>query len=86
MNFRTEGTLVDDKYIMITVSGFADIEAAFEYYKAFRTDKTVRNSSGSTILTFIIGKNNLETLNKDKNPERYKLFFNEKYNIEENKK
>jgi tetratricopeptide (TPR) repeat protein len=86
MNFRTEGTLVDDKYIMITVSGFADTKAAFEYYKAFRTDKIVRNPSGSTIMTFIIGKNNLETLNKDKNPERYKLFFDEKYIIEENKK
>jgi hypothetical protein len=30
-------------------------------------------------MTFIIGKKNLETLGKDKNPERYRLFFNGKY-------
>lgn len=85
-NFRTEGTLVDDKYIMITVSGFADLQTAMDYYKAFRTDQIVRNTSGSAMTTFIIGKNNLDTLNNDKNPERYKLFFNEKYLSEEDKK
>jgi tetratricopeptide (TPR) repeat protein len=78
-NYRTEGTLVDDKYIMITVSGFTDIPAAKEYYKTFRIEKIVRNSSKAPVMTFIIGKANLESLNKDKNPERYRLFFNEKY-------
>jgi tetratricopeptide (TPR) repeat protein len=78
-NYRTEGSLVDDKYIMITVSGFPDRSASMEYYKSFQTEKIVRNSSGSVMMTFIIGKSNLETLDKDKNPERYRLFFNEKY-------
>ena len=78
-NYRTEGVLVDDKYIMITVSGFANMETALEYYKNFRTDKIIRNPAGSGMVTFIIGKKNLEALNKDKNPERYRLFFNEKY-------
>jgi tetratricopeptide (TPR) repeat protein len=85
-NYRTEGTLVDDKYIMITVSGFPDIPAAKEYYKAFRTEKIVRNSSGAPFLTFIIGKANLDALNKDKKPERYMLFFNEKYSDPGSKK
>jgi len=85
-NFRTEGILVDDKYIMITVSGFADMQAATDYYKTFRTDQIVRNTSGSLMMIFIIGKSNLEALNKDKNPERYRLFFNEKYLGEENEK
>jgi tetratricopeptide (TPR) repeat protein len=78
-NYRTEGALIDNKYIMITVSGFADTQAALEYFRSFRSDKIVRNPSGSAIMTFIIGKKNLETLSKDKNPERYRLFFIEKY-------
>jgi tetratricopeptide (TPR) repeat protein len=85
-NFRTEGTLVENKYIMITVSGFADMQAAMDYYKTFLTDKIIRNASGSAMMTFIIGKPNLEALSKDKNPERYKLFFNEKYLSEADKK
>ena len=71
--------MVDNKYILITVSGFADKPAAMEYYKSFHSDKIVRNPSGSQILTFIIGKKNLDTLGKDKDPERYRLFFVEKY-------
>jgi len=31
------------------------------------------------MFSFIIGKDNLEKLNKDKNPERYLLFFSEHY-------
>jgi tetratricopeptide (TPR) repeat protein len=78
-NYRTEGALVDDKYIIITVSGFADIKTAMDYYMSFKTEKIVRNPSGTTMMTFIIGKKNLETLGKDKNPERYRLYFMEKY-------
>jgi tetratricopeptide (TPR) repeat protein len=78
-NYRTEGALIENKYIMITVSGFADTMTALEYYKSFRTDQIIRNPSKSTMMTFIIGKKNLETLGKDKTPERYRLFFKEKY-------
>jgi predicted negative regulator of RcsB-dependent stress response len=78
-NYHTEGALIENKYIMITVSGFSDKATAMEYYRSFRPDKIVRNPSGSPLMTFIIGKKNLETLGKDKNPERYRLFFTEKY-------
>jgi hypothetical protein len=71
---------------MITVSGFADMLAAMDYYKTFPTDKIIRNASGSAMITFIIGKTNLDALNKDKNPERYRLFFKEKYLSEADKK
>jgi hypothetical protein len=50
-----------------------------DYYRSFQADKVVRNASLSATMTFIIGKANLETLSKDKNPDRYRLFFNEKY-------
>jgi tetratricopeptide (TPR) repeat protein len=85
-NFRTEGSLVDDKYIMITVSGYADIKSAMDYYNTFNTEKIVRNPSGTKMITFIIGQKNLETLGKDKNPERYRLFFIGKYLPSENNK
>jgi len=78
-NYRTEGALVENKYIMITVSGFSDMPAAMDYYKSFHSDQIIRNPSGSQLITFIIGKKNLDSFNKDKNPERYKLFFEEKY-------
>jgi hypothetical protein len=38
------------------------------------------------MITFIIGKTNLDALNNDKNPGRYRLFFIEKYLNEEIKK
>lgn len=78
-NYRTEGTLVANKYIMILVSGFADNKAARQYYTGFAPEKLIRNASGAKILTFLINSANLKALEQDKNPERYYLFFNEKY-------
>ena len=78
-NFRTQGTLVDNKYVMFTVSGFGNTADAMEYYSTFRASQVIRNPTGSPMMTFIIGKSNLEALNADKNPERYRLFFVEKY-------
>lgn len=85
-NYRTQGTLVDDKFVLLTVSGFANTADALNFYTTFDAEKIIRNPSNSRILTFIIGKGNLEALLKDKNPERYRLFFNEKYLDEAPKK
>ncbi|MFN8240087.1 MAG: hypothetical protein U0X39_04960 [Bacteroidales bacterium] len=84
-NFRTQGTLVDKKYVMFTVAGFRDLKEAMEYYNAFNTDRIIRNPSGAQMIKFIIGRNNLEALNSDKNPARYLLFFEENYLKEEGK-
>jgi len=78
-NYRTSGQLIDNKYIMITVSGFSDNKNAREYYNNFDPSRQVRNAGGARILTFLINSNNLKTLEEDKNPDRYSLFFNEKY-------
>jgi len=78
-NYRTEGTLVDNKYIIIVVSGFSGYTQTLDYYNTFKTEKLVRNSSGSNMYTFIISSNNLNVLTKDKNPDRYLLFFKENY-------
>ena len=78
-NYRTEGILVDNKYLKITVSGFADNAQAWEYYNSFRAELHIRNASGKEIMTFLINNDNLKKLDEDKNPQRYKLFFNENY-------
>ncbi len=79
LNYRTEGTLVNNKYIMITVSGFQNYSKILEYYTAFSTEKFVRNPSASKMYSFVISNDNLRVLNNDKKPERYFLFFEENY-------
>jgi tetratricopeptide (TPR) repeat protein len=77
-NYRTEGILVDNKYIMITVSGFPDYSQAEAYFKGFVTEKVVRNSTPA-MMKFLINDTNLKALSKDKNPGRYELFFKDNY-------
>ncbi len=78
-NYRTEGSLVDNKYIMIKVSGFPDNNDVRRYYQDFRADRLIRNSSGLSMMKFLINETNLRALESDKNPERYHLFFREQY-------
>lgn len=79
LNYRTEGMLVNNQYVMITVSGFTDNNKAWEYYDTFPADKQIRNLSGKKKMKFLITSENLKKLNEDKNPERYFIFFSEKY-------
>jgi len=78
-NYKTEGTLVNNKYIIITVSGFKNFTAAMNYYKLFKAGNPVRNPTGSPTMSFVINSSNLRVLNNDKDPERYRLFFMENY-------
>jgi tetratricopeptide (TPR) repeat protein len=78
-NYRTLGELIDNKYLMITVSGFAKFRQSMDYYRSFNTERIVRNTSSSKIYAFIISPGNLKALNTDKNPERYLLFFKGNY-------
>ncbi len=78
-NFRTAGALVENKFLIITVSGFKDMNEAMDYYRNFNIEKEIRNTSGAKMFSFIIGSKNLEALEKDKNPERYLIWFKENY-------
>jgi hypothetical protein len=78
-NFKTEGVLVDNKFIQIAVSGFTDFSQAMNYYRAFNPARNVRNSTGARMMTFIISTGNLNVFKTDKNPERYLLFFKDNY-------
>jgi tetratricopeptide (TPR) repeat protein len=79
LNYRTEGTLVDNKYIFITVSGFRGYSKTLDYFNAFPVEEVVRNPSASKMYSFIISSANLKVLNNDKIPERYFLFFKKNY-------
>ncbi|MGB8491771.1 MAG: tetratricopeptide repeat protein [Bacteroidales bacterium] len=78
-NYRTEGTLVDNKFVMITVSGFKDNRQAYEYLNSFDPGKLIRNSSGARLLAFLMNGENMKAFLRDKDPDRYLLFFKEKY-------
>ena len=77
-NFKTEGALVENKFVQIIVSGFSGYSQAMDYFNAFKPEK-VRNPTGAKMITFIISDNNLKVLKNDKDPGRYLLFFKEKY-------
>ncbi len=79
LNYRTEGSLVDNRYIIITVSGFQKYQQALEYYRSFSAEKLVRNPSASKMYSFIISSANRKVFDNDKKPERYLLFFNENH-------
>ena len=78
-NFKTEGAAVDKKYLQIVVSGFQNYTQAMNYYRSFKSEKSVRNPGGAKLITFVISTDNLNVFNTDKNPDRYLMFFREKY-------
>jgi tetratricopeptide (TPR) repeat protein len=80
-NFKAEGRLIENKFVIITVSQFSTVADATEYFNSFNALTIVRNTSAATTMTFIITERNLDTLLADKDPARYMLFFREKYNI-----
>ncbi len=78
-NYRTEGTLVGNKYLMITVSGFRNNNEARRYFNSFDAAAIIRNIASSRYMTFLINSTNLKILGEDKNPERYFIFFRDNY-------
>jgi len=78
-NYKTEGTLFENKFILITVSGFTSYSEALNYFTTFKTEKSVRNPVNAKMMTFLISADNIKVLKTDKDPERYLLFFKEKY-------
>jgi tetratricopeptide (TPR) repeat protein len=76
-NYKTEGSLVDNKFIIIKVSGFTNFSQAVDYYTKFQSAKPVRNPKGLNMPAFVISPENMDILQSDKNPERYEIFFRE---------
>lgn len=80
-NYKTEGSLENNSYVMITVSGFNNNKEAWAYFESFKPERIVRNISQSEYMTFLINDSNMTALKKDKNPARYLIFFRENYTV-----
>lgn len=78
-NYRTEGSLVDKKFLLITVSGFQNFKQALTYYRKFLTASPVRNATGTKFMSFVISPDNMKKLLEDKNPDRYEVFFRDNF-------
>lgn len=78
-SFKTEGTLVDNKFILITVSGFTSFKSAMDYLQRFESASPVRNQASASMKMFVISTENMQKLMEDKNPERYEIFFRENF-------
>lgn len=78
-NYRTEGSLIGNNYLMITVSGFKNNNEAWKYFSSFDAASIIRNIASVRCLTFLINNINLKVLGEDRNPDRYYIFFRDKY-------
>ena len=78
-NYSSRGELVDDSYILITVSTLADEFIAAEYYNNFDYTRVLNNIGDTEVLTFTITPANMEVFRNDKDPDRYYLFFEDNY-------
>lgn len=78
-NYSSRGELVDNSYIMITVGTLADEFVAADYYNKFDYTRVLNNLGNTEVLTFTITPANMEVFRKDKDPDRYFLFFEDNY-------
>lgn len=78
-NYKTESMVVDNKFVEIIVTGFSGFSEAMNYYNSFKTEQLVRNPTSARMTTFVISADNLKVLSDDKSPERYQLFFKERF-------
>ena len=78
-NYRTSGELVDNRYIIFTVSGFTNYAEAFDYYSKFNIATIVRNPTRVKMYSFLINNENMDILSNDKHPDQYLLFFSNNY-------
>lgn len=78
-NLKAAGSLIDNKFIILTISIFPTSAEAMEYYKSLDILKVVRNTTPANSKSFIISRGNMEAFLKDKDPIRYMVFFKEKY-------
>ncbi|HLN20271.1 MAG TPA: tetratricopeptide repeat protein [Bacteroidales bacterium] len=78
-NYRTEGSLFENRFLLITVSGFSNFKSAMDYYQKFLSASPVRNGIAAGLKMFVISQANLQKLKEDKDPGRYEIFFRENF-------
>jgi len=78
-NYRTEGKVVDNEYILITVGTFENAADAARWLSAFDPSANIRGSENADISLYTISRDNLEKLTTDKNITRYRIFYETAY-------
>jgi tetratricopeptide (TPR) repeat protein len=74
-SYRTEGTVIDKGFILITVGSFRNAAAASAWLRAFNPSASIRDAGTARLSLFIISRDNLEKLREDKNIARYRIFY-----------
>jgi len=79
-NYRTEGKVVDNQYILISVGTFENAAGAAGWLGAFDPGANIRGAENANISLYAISRDNLEKLATDKNINRYRIFYETAYN------
>ena len=78
-NYRTEGKVVDNEYILISVGTFENAAEAGRWLSAFDPEVNIRGAENADITLYTISRDNLEKLTNDKNINRYRIFYETAY-------
>jgi hypothetical protein len=81
-NYRTEGKVVDNEYILISIGAFENAAEADKWLMAFDPLKNIRGAENAVISLYIISRDNLEKFTIDKNIARYRIFYETAYRSE----
>lgn len=74
-SYRTEGSVIDKAFMLITVGTFRNAAEASSWLRAFNPSANIRAADNTALSLFIISSDNLEKLRQDKNIARYRIFF-----------
>lgn len=74
-SYRTEGSMIERNFILITIGTFRNTAAASAWLRAFNPSAVIRDAGSAAISLFTISRDNLEKLKADKNISRYRIFY-----------
>jgi len=77
--YKSEGTMEKDSYLMITVSSFANADEAMVYLRKLQASNPIRGADKAILSYYVISRENLTRFTEDKNPERYRIFYEKNY-------
>ena len=78
-NYRTEGTAVDQGYLLITTGPFENAREAGVWLNRFNPSETIRGAADAALTMYVISRDNLTKFREDKNIDRYSIFYGKEY-------
>lgn len=78
-NYRTEGTAVDQGYLLITTGPFGNATEAASWLSTFNPSETIRGAADADLTLYLISRDNLAKLRDDKKIDRYSIFYAKEY-------